>query len=88
MTTYYLTRYALSSQGAITSFEADGPPSESGYVRQRDSWWTSFKIGRDAHATPEGAIAAAEAARTKKIASLRKQIAALEKMVFTVKEKP
>ena len=32
----------------------------------------------------EAAIAAAETARTKKIASLRKQVATLEKMKFTV----
>lgn len=41
-----------------------------------------FYVGEDVHDLREDAVAKAETARIKKIASLRKQIAKLEKMVF------
>jgi hypothetical protein len=81
--TYYLSKYALSSKGVITTFETEDTPGKYVFVA---GTWQSFKVGRDAHETPEAAIAAAEAARAKKIASLKKQIAALEKLTFTVEE--
>lgn len=87
MTTYYLTKYALSKKGAIDLVEGSDEPSTGGYVSIAGSWGM-YKVGRDVHLTSAGAMKAAQDARLKKIASLRKQIAALEKMVFTVKEKP
>ena len=84
MTTYYVTKYALSSKGKIAALVADGPPSEHGYVYETGWAGRSYKIDRDVFTTPQAAIAAAEAARKKKIASLRKQIAALEKVEFFV----
>ena len=81
--TYYLSKYALSNKGRITTFVTSSTPGEHGLVMS-DGSWQCFRVGRDAHRTAEAAITAAEAARTKKIASLRKQIAALEIMKFTV----
>ena len=81
--TYYLSKYALSSNGRITTFLTSSTPGEYGLVMPEGSF-QCVKVGRDAHLTAEAAIAAAETARTKKIASLRKQVAALEKMKFTV----
>lgn len=84
--TYYLSKYALSNKGRITAFTGE-VHRECGYVSNiKDGYWTFFKLGRDVHETTEAAIAAAEAARTKKIASLKKQIAALEKLTFAVEE--
>lgn len=80
MTTYYLSKYALGRKGKIEA--ADCEVSGDGrYVRQGYGY---LLLGRDAHITPEAATAAAEAARLKKIASLKKQLAALEKMKFSV----
>lgn len=75
----WISKYALS--GEITAHDAD----------IKDGWaypgkpfisFVGFKLGRDAHETPEAAIAAAKKARTEKIASLKKQIAKLEFKVF------
>lgn len=84
--TYYLTRYALSDKGRIQAFTGE-VHSEGEYVSYPKAfYWTLFKLGRDVHETSEAAIAAAEAARTKKIASLKRQIAVLEKLAFTIEE--
>lgn len=82
---YYLTKYALSNKGEIELVEGSDEPSSGGYVHIGGKFGV-YKVGRDVHTTSEDALKAVEAARLKKIASLRKQIAALEKMVFTVKE--
>lgn len=75
----WISKYALTA--GIE--KADGEIRNSGYFH-KSSWpWPSFKVGRDAHATLEEANAAAEAARVKKIKSLKKQIEALEKLQFT-----
>ena len=82
MTTYYLSKCALGRKGKIEV--ANGEVSSDGqYVRHGYSY---FAIGKGAHLTPEAAIAAAEAARIKKIASLKGQITALEKMKFRVED--
>ena len=81
--TYYLSKYALSNKGRITTFVTDDTPGKHGLVMPKGSF-QCLKVGRDAHRTAEAAIAAAETTRTKKIASLRKQVANLEKMKFTV----
>lgn len=75
----WISKYALSS--GITKHEAK---IERGYAYPGAPFmsYASFKLGTEAHDTVEGAIAAAEAMRIKKIASLKKQIAKLEKMSF------
>lgn len=77
--TYFISRYALTA----------GIKKAAGEARRDDPNWIwphgysgSMKLGRDIHTTYEAAVAAAQAARTKKIASLRKQIAALEALSF------
>lgn len=82
-TTYYLIKYAMSSNGEIRAFSTDQTHNEFSYVFEPGTW-SSHKIGRDLFTTPEDAIAAAEVARKKKISSLRKQIAKLEKIEFRV----
>ena len=78
----WISKYALS--GGITEHECEHPKADGAYVYPGKPFagYVGFKLGRDAHTTPEEAAKAAEAARTKKIASLRKQIAKLEKMSF------
>ena len=50
------------------------------------SWPVYYVIGKKLFLTEDDALAAAETARKKKIASLRKQIEKLEKMSFTTGE--
>lgn len=75
----WISKYALTA--GIE--KADGELSDTGYFYRSSGYWPSFKVGRDAHATLEEANASAEAARVKKIKSLKKQIEALEKLQFT-----
>lgn len=82
--TYYITKYALTT-GMLDKRNCNGKPSEHGYIRPTDTW-ASFKVGKTAFTSLEEALQAAEMARTKKIAGLRKQIANLEKLEFTVKD--
>ena len=49
-------------------------------------WPVYYAIGKKLFLTEDDALAAAETARKKKIASLRKQIEKLEKMSFTTGE--
>lgn len=77
---YFTTRYTLSS-GKIEEEELV-TPTPDGYLFKPDSVWGTFKLGRDAFADRSDAVKAAEVARAKKIASLKKQIAKLEKMTF------
>jgi hypothetical protein len=76
----WISKYALS--GGISEYECAEP--HDGYAYPGDPFppYASFKVGRDAHATREDAVKAAEAARTKKIASVRKQLARLEALRF------
>jgi hypothetical protein len=78
----WISKYALS--GGITEHECSPPNDGSDYVHPGKPFATyvSFKLGRDAHTTREDAVKAADAARIKKIASMRKQIAKLEKLTF------
>lgn len=82
---YYLTKYALSNKGEIELVEGSDEPSSGGHVHIGGKFGL-YKVGRDVHTTSEDALKAVEAARLKKIASLKKQIAALEKMSYAVKE--
>jgi hypothetical protein len=77
----WISKYALS--GGITEHECEGPDgADCVYPGAPFMNYIGFKMGRDAHATKEDAVKAAEAARIKKVAALKKQIAKLEKTVF------
>lgn len=80
--TYFLSKYALSD--GVQAFK--GEAGDDGRVNLEGfSSWVSFALGRDVHETEQEAIKAADMARVKKIASLRKQIARLEAETFEVK---
>jgi len=79
MTTYYMTRYCLSS--GIEAIETDRQPGDDGYLYLHDRFM-SFKLGHDLFRTVDEAVADAEKRRTKKIAALRKQIGKLESITF------
>lgn len=78
----WISKYASSE----VIFERETDPNylwrPSGIYVRVDGLYGSYKLGRDAHTTREAAVAAAEAMRIKKIASLREQIAKLEKLTF------
>lgn len=74
----FLSKYALS-RGIV---EAQVRAPANGRVFMDGMAWWSFKIGRDVHATKEEAVAAAEEAKKKKIASLQKQIKKIEALKF------
>jgi hypothetical protein len=75
----WLSKYALS--GGISEYQAEIRDGKA-YPGKPFMSFTAFQLGKDAHETKEGAIAAAEAARKKKVAALKKQIAKLEVMEF------
>lgn len=79
---YFVTKYAVSS-GFIYIKECQSPDGKYAYSVER--YRQQFVIGSDAFEHEADAVAAANAARLKKIASLKKQIAKLEKMTFEVK---
>jgi hypothetical protein len=80
----WVSKYALGDKGRVVEAEFEDEVRESGYAYPADSTvfskWTSFKVGSSVHHSREDAVAAAEAARKKKIASLQKQIKKLESM--------
>ena len=75
----WISKYALS--GGITEYEAEIRDGKA-YPGKPFMDFTSFDMGVDAHDTREAAVAAAEAACKKKVASLKKQIAKLEATKF------
>lgn len=79
----WITRYALSSgiEENVASHDTSDYISVQGV-------WSLLKLGRDVHLSERAAIKAANAMRTKKIASLRAQIKKLEAMSFRSKENP
>ncbi len=84
MTTYYITKYALSGENAgkpIETSDIKHPADDDGYVSVMlpgFSWATSFKLGRDIFDNLEDANTAIRKARDKKVASLKQQINKLE----------
>ena len=85
----YLTKYALSSKGEITTHEVKSIADSGMYVFvRRDGAMHDeiFRINSEVFSTEAEAIAACESARIKKEASLNKQIAALHKLKFHVAE--
>lgn len=88
MTKYYAMKHALGD-GKIQAFE--GQMSEVSkeivYSGTPGTWQALYyKIGKEAFTSLDDAVAAANSARAKKIASLRKQIAKLEAMTFEVSQ--
>lgn len=77
---YFISKYALTV--GIKERELRPSSSDPNYLYPADGGWTPLKLGRDAFETREEAVAAANAARDKKVASLRKQLAKLEKLAF------
>lgn len=73
----WITKYALT----LGVQEADGEQVMSKYIEVPGNYGL-FKLGRDVHLSKTEAIAAAEAMRTKKLASLKQQIEKLERLVF------
>ena len=79
--TYWISKGALTVKGEIHQQELVSIGTD--YVRNTDSWYNpALKIGRDAHETCEQAVAAAEKARDRKLASLQKQMDVLRAKVF------
>lgn len=78
--TMFCAKYALTCSGVTTGqWEIVG----NGFARSfPNRGWTLLKVGRDVFEARADAVSAAEAARTKKIASLKKQLAKLEKLEF------
>lgn len=83
--TMYLSKYALTD--GIKSVEAPAKDDHGG-----TGWicpvgyMTYYKIGRDIHETHAGAVTAAEAARLKKIKSLKAQLKKMEALTFAGKD--
>jgi len=77
--TVWLSKYALS--GGIASYEAEIRDGMA-YPGKPFMTYTNFQLGKDAHLTREAAVAAAEVACKKKVASLKKQIVKLEATKF------
>lgn len=78
----WISKYALS--GGITEHEAEVRNGRA-YPGHPFAAYVGFTLGKDAHETPEAAIAAANVAREKKIVSVKKQLAKLERMTFSVR---
>ena len=80
--TVYLTKYAVS--GGVTAHEELGRSTwrDGGVWIRMNGVYNSQKLGRDVFETWPEALAAAEKARAKKLASLKKQIAKIEAAVF------
>lgn len=71
----YVSKYALTNGVRILKVF-------NSYALAVPQFVDGLRLGREVHTTWPEALAAAEAMRVKKIASLRKQIAKLEAMTF------
>lgn len=85
MTTYYVTKYAMTA-GIL---QVNGEPSKDGdfisFKRNGGPFYTEYAHGKDFHATLEAANLRAEEMRQKKIISAEKSLDKLRKMsVFKV----
>lgn len=78
----WISKYALSA--GITEHECEAPKEGSDRVYPGAPFMAfyGFTLGKDAHDTREGAVAAAEKMRKRKVASVRKQLQRLEDMTF------
>lgn len=82
MTTYYISKYALTK--GVYAVETDEPLFEGRMVVVRQKYGDAYyhNEGQDWHRTREAANAKAEQMRIKKIGALKKQIVKLEAMRF------
>jgi hypothetical protein len=78
--TMFNAKYALS--GGITEGEYRPSGTPGWWTKTTSRFHDSFKMGASVFETYEEAVQAANVARAKKIASLKKQIAKLEKLEF------
>lgn len=79
----WITKYAFTN-----GIEENVASRDSSDYISSPGMWSLLKLGRDVHLSESAAIKAANAMRTKKIASLRAQIKKLEAMSFRSKENP
>lgn len=77
--TVWISKYALSN--GITEHKAEVRDGAA-YPGAPFASFVSFTLGKDAHETRDAAVAAAEVARKKKVAALKKQLAKIESMKF------
>lgn len=75
----WLSKYALTTN--IQEYEAKVEHGKA-YPGHPFMSFVGFTIGKEAHLSRQEAVAAAENARKKKIAALKKQIAKLEALKF------
>lgn len=83
MTSYYVTKYALSSKDGNPVVRHESEVSsiyEGTLVYFKNDMWTGFALGEEVFTDEAEARAAILKARDKKIASLEKQIAKLRKI--------
>lgn len=82
MPKYYITAHALTR--GIRHVEVDRDRWNGSFIHERIGGYcrATYKIGTDAFASREDAIAKAEAIRIRKIDSVKKQLAKLEAMTF------
>lgn len=79
MSTVYFTKYALGAKGKIETQHGGFVSVEKGYaVNSRTK--TRENLGKTAFLDKDEALAAVEAAKEKRLASLRKQIETVEKI--------
>lgn len=79
MQTVWISKYALSC--GVEEYQAEIRNGVA-YPGKPFMSFTGFEIGKDAHHTKDGAIAAAEIMRKKKLSALKKQIDKLEAQKF------
>jgi hypothetical protein len=75
----WITKYALS--GGIKNAEGE-IKGDFFHPERGEFYYSSFKVGRDAHDSESAAKVAADVMRAKKIKSLEKQIKALIALKF------
>lgn len=84
MPTYYITKYALSSEGRPAVIESDAVPDKDGQILlkfpENAPWSSSFKMGSTVFESKSEAISTIGADQDKKIAGLERQIAKLRKI--------
>lgn len=80
MTTYYLSKYALSTGIKLV----DAPEAQTGDYVMPVGFCNSYRVGTSIHRTEAEAASVANAQLIKKIKSLKAQITKLEKIKFEV----
>ncbi|AOV01720.1 hypothetical protein N5K37_32445 [Delftia tsuruhatensis] len=76
----WISQHALSIGVAVDRIEKLGIDPD--YVWLREHKFAPYRVGKDVHTSRADAVAAAEAARKKKLSSLQKQVQKLEALKF------